>query len=323
MSKKIKYHFDPLHLKFYHVSPSFKQKFLRVLYFLSAALVFSTIVTIIAFSTIDSPKEKILKREIEQYKLQYGLLNDRIQQVQSVLKDMQNRDDNIYRVIFESDPIPASIRKAGYGGAERYAKLEGYSNSDLVIGTTKMLDRISRELYVQSKSYDEVFNMAKNKADMLTNIPAIIPISKNKGNIASGFGYRYHPIYKVMRMHEGIDITARIGTPVYATGNGTVIQNDAMENGMGIACMIDHGYGYRTVYGHMSKMVVRPGQKVKRGEVIGYVGNTGVSIGAHLHYQVMKNGKPVNPVNYFYNDLTPEEYQKVIEEASKVNQALS
>jgi murein DD-endopeptidase MepM/ murein hydrolase activator NlpD len=323
MAKKLRYHFDPLHLKFYHVSPSIRHKLLKLLYFISGVLVFSTVVTIIAFSFIDSPKEKILKREIEQYKLQYEVLNDRFDQVQQVLKDMQEKDDNIYRVIFESEPIPASVRKAGYGGAERYAKLEGYNNSQLVIGTTKKLDRICRELYVQSKSYDDVFKMAKNKTEMLTSIPAIIPVSKNKGRIASGFGYRFHPIYKVMRMHEGIDITARAGTPIYATGNGIVLRNDASVSGMGIVCIINHGYGYRTVYGHMSKLAVRPGQKVTRGQIIGYVGNTGISIGPHLHYEVLKNGKPINPVNYFFNDLSPEEYEKVIEESSKVNQALS
>ena len=323
MGKKIKYHFDPLHLKFYHVSPSLKQKTLKALYFLSAGLVFSTVVTIIAFSTINSPKEKMLKREIEQYKLQYEVLNDRLDQVQGVLKDMEDKDDNIYRVIFESEPIPASVRKAGYGGAERYAKLEGYNNSDLIIGTAKKLDRISRQLYVQSKSYDEVFKLAKNKAEMLTAIPAIIPISKNKGNIASGFGFRYHPIYKVMRMHDGIDITARIGTPIYATGDGVVIANDATSSGMGIVCTINHGYGYETIYGHMSKLKAKPGMKVKRGEIIGWVGNSGLSTGPHLHYKILKNGKAVNPVNYFYNDLSPEEYQKVLEESSKINQSLS
>jgi murein DD-endopeptidase MepM/ murein hydrolase activator NlpD len=236
---------------------------------------------------------------------------------------MEQRDDNIYRVIFETDPIPPSVRKAGYGGAERYAKLEGYNNSELVIGTTKKLDKLSRELYVQSKSFDEVFKLANNKKEMLSSIPAIIPISKNKGNIASGFGFRIHPIYKVMRMHEGIDITARIGTPIYATGNGYIVNNAGKISGLGISCMIDHGYGYKTVYGHMSRLKVRPGQKVKRGEIIGYVGSTGLSIGPHLHYEVLKNNKVVNPVNYFFNDLTPEEYQKVIEESSKVNQALS
>ncbi len=323
MGKRTKYHFDPLHLKFYKVSPSFKQKFLKAFSFFVSVLVFSAVVTVIAFSTINSPKEKMLKREIEQYKLQYEILNERLDKVSAVLKDMEVRDDNIYRVIFESDPIPNAIRKAGYGGAERYSKLEGYNNSEIITGTTKKLDRLSKELYVQSKSFDEIFNLAKNKKEMLSNMPAIIPVSKNKGHIASGFGYRIHPIYKVMRMHEGIDITARIGTPIYATGDGTVIKNDFKVSGMGITCIIDHGYGYKTIYGHMSKLKVRPGQKVKRGAVIGYIGNTGLSIGPHVHYEVLKNNRNVNPVNYFYNDLTPEEYQKVIEESSKINQALS
>ncbi|MBP7496058.1 MAG: M23 family metallopeptidase [Bacteroidales bacterium] len=321
MAKLTKYHFDPLHLRFYKVSPSVRQIFLRIVYFLSAGLVFSTIVVIIAFTLIDSPKERILKREIEQYKVQYEILNEKLDKMTKVLADMQDRDDNIYRVIFESEPIPSTIRKGGYGGADRYAKLEGFNNSELLIGTMKKLDRISREIYIQSKSYDELISLAKNKTEILTAIPAILPVSKKKGIVASGFGYRIHPIYKVLRMHSGIDITARMGTPVYATGDGTIQKNEF--SGLGIACVINHGYGYKTVYGHLSKLAVRPGQKIKRGQVIGYIGNTGISVGPHLHYEVIKNGKYVNPVNYFFNDLSPEEYQEVIEQSSKVNQSLS
>ncbi len=321
---KIKYKFDPHSLSYEQIATTIKDRLLKFLYVVAAGAVFSFVVLLIAYNFLDSPKEKILKREIRQYKLQYEILNERLDRISMVMDDIQNRDDNIYRVIFEAEPIPSTIRKAGYGGTNRYAKLEGYSNSDILTETTKKIDLISRQLYIQSISFDDVFKMAKGKAQMLACIPAIQPISnKQLTMIASGFGYRFHPIYKTIRMHTGIDFTAHKGTPIYATGDGVVSKGNENLSGYGIACVIDHGYGYKTLYGHMYKMIVNPGQKVKRGQVIGYVGNTGISIGPHLHYEVIKNGIKVNPINYFYQDLTPEEYEKVIEISSRVNQALS
>jgi murein DD-endopeptidase MepM/ murein hydrolase activator NlpD len=241
-----------------------------------------------------------------------------------VVKDMENRDDNIYRVIFEAEPIPSTVRNAAYGGTDRYAKLEGYDNTKLIASTTKKLDALSRKLYVQSKSYDEVLALAKDKTKMMSCIPAIVPIKNGASKIASGFGYRLHPIYKTLQMHPGIDIISPRGTPIYATGDG-VVQTPAGNylTGYGICVVINHGYGYQTLYGHMSRKVVTEGTRVKRGQLIGYVGSTGMSTAPHLHYEVWKSGSRVNPVNYFYNDLSPAEYQKVIEVSSKITQSLS
>jgi len=274
------------------------------------------------FTFFDSPKEKMLNREIENMVFQYNQIKDKLNQISLVMADLQNRDDNIYRVIFEAEPIPNSIRKAGYGGVNRYETLKGYNNSDLIINTTKKLDQISKQLYIQSKSFDEIIELAKHKSEMLAAIPAIQPVSnKNLSRMASGFGPRIDPIYKTKKFHAGMDFSAKTGTPIYATGNGKVIRVRKSRKGYGNHVKIDHGYGYVTLYAHMQKYIVKKGQKVKRGEVIGYVGNTGKSVAPHLHYEVHKNGKKVNPVNFFYNDLTSEEYEKMIILSSQNNQS--
>lgn len=321
---KTKYLFDHKSLTYKVVHVPFKEIFKKAVYIFSAFLVFSTIAVILAFYLIDSPKEKVLRREIEQYKTQYQLLDKKFDNITAVLKDLQERDDNIYRVILEAEPISESERNAGIGGVNKYASLEGYDNSELLVAVSSKLDKISRQLYVQSKSFDEIYELAKNKSEMLVSIPSIVPISSAINRLVSGFGYRIHPVYKTMRMHTGVDFTAPKGTPIYASGNGTVRAINRKDfSGYGVVCVIDHGYGYQTLYAHMSKMNVRPGQKVSRGEVIGYVGSSGLSVGPHLHYEVLKNGIPINPVNFFYNDLSPEEYEVIIEKASQVNQALS
>ncbi len=322
--KKHHYHFNAKSLTFERVKVSVKQKVKKYLYSAAVGVVFSVVVMFIAYNLFSSPKEKMLQREIEQYKLQYEILNERMENVNAVLTDIENRDDNVYRVIFEAEPVPNTIRQAAYGGADRYAKLEGYDNSKLLVALTKKLDLLARRLYVQSKSFDEVLELAKNKTKMLSCIPAILPIKNGASKVCSGFGYRLHPIYKTIQFHPGIDILVPRGTPVYATGDG-VVKTPAQNtlSGYGICVVLNHGYGYETLYGHLSRKVVTEGQTVKRGELIGYVGSTGMSTAPHLHYEVWKNSKRMNPVNYFYNDLTPEEYQKVIEISSKITQSLS
>jgi hypothetical protein len=321
---KPKYFFDLKSLEIEKVSHSVGAKVRRFLLAALVGMVFTTSVLVLAYNFFDSPKEKALKREIEQYELQYDLMNRRIDQLHTVLTDIEKRDDEIYRIIFEAEPVSKAERSAGYGGADRYKHLQGYQNSTILTETAQKLDKLARQLYVQSKSFDNVYSLAKGKNEMMASIPAIQPVS-NKGltRLASGFGYRIHPVYKSFRMHTGVDFTAPRGTPVYATGNGKAIRPDVGMTGYGLFIVIDHGYGYKTVYAHLSKVLVKPGQKVTRGEIIGYVGNSGVSTGPHLHYEVRYNNKPVNPVHYFFNDLTPEEYQKIIEIASQVNQALS
>ena len=319
---KIKFKYNPLTLAFEKVETAFKDKFKKVISYLATGTVFAAITVFIAFTYFDSPKEKMQKREIEQMKLQYEILNARLSQTSSVLEDMQDRDDNIYRVIFEAEPISDNIRKAGFGGVDRYKDLQGFENSELVIETAQKLDQISKQIYIQSKSFDEVFKMAKNKEKMLASIPAIQPISnKDLKHVPSGYGMRTDPIYKTAEFHPGVDFTSNTGTEIYATGDGVVETADNLAQGYGNHVVINHGFGYQTLYGHMSRIAARVGQKVKRGELIGYVGSTGRSTGPHVHYEVIKNGEKINPVNYFFNDLSPVEYQQMIELASKPSQS--
>ncbi|MBK7391377.1 MAG: M23 family metallopeptidase [Bacteroidetes bacterium] len=319
---KAKYYFNTNSLKYEKVVIPWGKRLLRVLGFVTTAIVFSVVIVAIAYAYLDSPKEKQLKREISQLTLQYEILQQRFEHVDNVLKDIQHRDDNIYRVIFEAEPIPATVRKAGYGGVNRYKALEGMENSDLIISAARKLDELTKQLYVQSKSFDEIVELAKDKSHMLASIPAIQPVSnKDLTRIASGFGYRIHPIYKTSKMHEGIDFTAPVGTDIYAAGNGNVKEVVYGDRGYGNYVLISHGFGYETLYAHMSKVNARPGQKVKRGDVIGNVGSTGASTAPHLHYEVIKQGSKINPINFFYNDLTPEEYEKMIEISSQSNQS--
>ncbi|RUA27670.1 MAG: M23 family peptidase [Bacteroidetes bacterium] len=321
---KHKYKINPQLLEYERVRLGTRDILKRVVSYLLGSVVFAALVLFIAYSIFSSPKELMLEREIAQYKMQYEIMNERLDQFTKVLESIEDRDDNIYRTIFEAEPIPREQRKAGIGGADRYNSLKGYENSTTIINTAKKLDQLSRELYIQSKSFDDVYKMAKDKARMLASIPAIQPVpNKDLKRIASGFGYRIHPIYKTLRMHTGIDFSAPIGTPIYASGDGVVEHLKSKMTGYGKVMIIDHGYGYESLYAHMNKILVKPGDKVKRGQLIGYVGNTGRSTGPHLHYEVRKNGKPVNPVHYFFQDLTPEEYEKVIEISSRPTQSMS
>jgi len=319
---KVKFQFDKRTLTYRKVEVNTKQLTLRVLSYMVGASVFA-VLTIVVFTTFfDSPKEKQLRREISQLELQYKVLRGRMIRVDQVLAELQEKDDDIYRVIFEAEPIPSTVREAGFGGVNRYRDLENLENSELVVETTRRLDRLTKELVVQSRSFDEVITLAKNKEEMLASIPAIQPVSNEKlTRVASGFNYRIHPIYKVRHFHTGIDFTAPRGTEIYATGDAVVYSVVKKKRGYGYHVTLDHGYGYKTLYAHMSKFKVRKGEKVKRGDVIGYVGSTGTSTAPHLHYEVIKSGKKINPMNFFFNDLTPEEYERVIELSSQSNQS--
>lgn len=318
---KIKYKFNTKSLTYEKVTIPVRKRVWQVLSYLATGLVFATITITLAYKYLDSPKEKQLKREIAELTIQYEILNNRMNEVVEVLDDIQERDNNIYRTIFEAEPIPLSIRKAGFGGVDRYKALQGLNNSDLLIETTKRLDRVSKQLYIQSKSFDEVSKLVKSKEQLLSSIPAIQPISnKDLRHQPSGFGWRTHPIYKTAEFHPGMDFAANTGTEIYSTGDGTVERADATAQGYGNHVVIDHGFGYKTLYGHMTKFIVKPGQKVKRGQLIGFVGSTGLSTAPHVHYEVHKNGEVVNPINYYYNDLTPEQYQKLIEISSQSSQ---
>lgn len=318
---KIKYKYNTKSLSYEKVEVALKDKIKKIFSYLATGTVFAAVTIFFAYTYLDSPKEKQLSREIEGLNLQYEILSNRMGQVSSVLQDLQDRDDNIYRVIFEAEPIPDNIRKAGFGGVDRYKELEGLDNSKIIVEATKKLDKITKQLYIQSKSFDEVVKMAANKSVLLASIPAIQPLAnKDLHRLASGFGYRMHPIYKIQHLHAGLDFTANTGTPIYATGDGIVETADNLSQGYGNHVVLNHGYGYQTLYGHMSKIAVYAGKHVKRGDVIGFVGSTGLSTAPHVHYEVIKNGVKINPINFFYNDLSPAEYAQMIEMSTKVTQ---
>ena len=321
---KVKYKFNKKSLTFDRVQTTFRKRLLYFFTHLSTGVVFAVAVLLLAYNFIDSPKMKAQKREIEQMKFQYRMLNDQLDRVTKVIRDLQDRDDNIYRVIFEAEPISKSVREAGIGGIDRYENLKGYTNEDLMLETSKRMDKILGQLYVQSKSFDEVFNMAKNKEQMLASIPAIQPINnKDLRRIGSYFGTRMDPFYKVRKFHEGMDFTAAVGTEVYATGNGTIeFAGRDGTGGYGNEIVIDHGYTYRTVYAHLSRIFVKPGQQILRGQIIGYVGNTGKSTSPHLHYEVRKNFIPMNPVYFFFNDISPEQFQTMLELSQQPSQTM-
>jgi murein DD-endopeptidase MepM/ murein hydrolase activator NlpD len=319
---KIKYYYDTKTLSYKRIKLSKLEKTKRFSYFIFSSAIIGLIMIVTFFQFFDSPKEKRLINEINHLVNQYEIVDNKMYKIELVLDDIQKRDDNIYRTIFEADPIPTSIRKQGFGGINRYKELEGYSNSKIMIETSTKIDQITKQLYLQSKSFDEIIDLTKDKLSMLASIPAIQPVSnKNLKRMASGYGYRIHPIYKTRKMHAGMDFSAKTGTEIYATGNGTIKKVRRSKKGYGNYVEINHGYGYKTLYAHMSKFIVKQGQKVKRGELIGYVGNTGTSVAPHLHYEVIKNGKKIDPVNFYYNDLSTEEYSKMLEISSQNNQS--
>ena len=323
MSKAHRYKYNPKTLAYERIEISFKDRLKRVLAYAIIGSFLAMVIVVFSYNVFDSPKEAILKRENIQLQDQLELLNKDLGKVEKVLADVRRRDDNIYRVIFEADPIPEHLRRSGVGGVNRYKHIEGFDHSEALIETTRRLDNIEKQLYVQSLSFDDVIDLAKTKEDMLASIPAIQPVSNvDLTRIASGFGYRIHPIHKINKFHAGMDFTAPTGTEIYATGDGRIIRADAKSGGYGNHVRIDHNYGYTTIYAHMSRISVSQGQQVKRGDVIGYVGNTGLSAGPHLHYEVRKDDDTVNPANYYFNDLSPEEYDLMIQISSTAGQSL-
>ncbi len=319
---KTKYRFNPESLSFDKIRLGFKALLMRSLAFFTGSVFIAAIYGFIFTIFVDSPKEKALKREIAQMTIQYELTHKEMANMEKILNQLQETDDNLYRTIFESEPIPSSLREGGTGGVNRYSELEGFDNSEIVVETAERLNKIRKKIYVQSRSFDELITFAKRKEEMLISVPAILPIyNEDLTRTASGYGPRVHPIYKIIKFHSGMDFTAPTGTEVYATGNGTVADVLKSVRGYGNHIIIDHGFGYSSMYAHLDGFNVRKGQKVRRGDVIGYVGNTGTSLAPHLHYEVKLNGSNVDPVNFYFNDLTPEMYEKIIEIASKTGQS--
>jgi len=319
---KVKYHYNPDTLSYSKIQPK-KGSFIWIgIVFLLAFLLTSILGFVLWSNVIESPKVKTQKRELENLQLNYELLTKKNMQHADRLAELEGRDNTIYRQFFEATPVSDEVRKAGFGGVNRYKSLEGFDNSKMITDLTKQMDVLSKRIVVQSKSLDEIVKMAENKEEMLASIPAIQPVKKEElTRMASGYGMRMHPILKIRKMHEGMDFTAKAGTPIYASGNGTVTRADRSPS-FGNVVYIEHGYGYKTVYAHMKTIATRKGKTVKRGDVIGYVGNTGRSVAPHLHYEVHKNGRPVNPIYYYYGNLSPEEFVAMQKAAEQDGQSL-
>ena len=322
---KVKYYFDAETLSYRPIKATNINRIINFLLFVLSSFSFGLICLLILLNSdiLNTPSEIAQKRTIQNYELQFDILNKKLSQLESVVANVEERDNNLYRVYFEASPIPEEQRYAGFGGVNRYRDLEGYDNSELIINTTKRLDILTKQTVIQSRSLDEIERLAANKSELIAAIPTIQPIkNKDLTRVASGFGYRIDPFTKKRRFHYGMDFTAKRGTPVYATGNGIVKRADNRSSGYGRHIRIDHGFGYVSLYAHLTKYNVRRGQKVKRGDIIGYVGNTGRSAGPHLHYEILKDKKKINPLNFYYGNLSPKEFEALLSQSKQENQSL-
>ncbi|MFT5892643.1 MAG: murein DD-endopeptidase MepM/ murein hydrolase activator NlpD [Dokdonia sp.] len=321
---KVKYYYDSDTLSYRKVERKRGRTLGFILLFLTATTLMGLIILITVFNSgIDTPKERRLERENANYALQISILQSEMDLVGKVLENVQQRDNEIYRVLLDANPISNEVRKAGFGGVNRYENLKGYDNSTSIIESHKRMDQITKQLNIQSKSLDEIARLSADKEKLLAAIPAIQPVSnENLTRMASGFGYRTDPFTKARKKHWGMDFTAPRGTPIYATGDGTVSRADATASGYGKHIRITHGYGYESLYAHLNKYNVRKGQKVKRGDLIGYVGSTGRSEAPHLHYEIFKDGDRINPIHFYYGKLSPAEFEELLKQSQQENQSL-
>jgi len=321
--KKIKYFFNTHTLRFEKVEVPLRVRLLQTFGFIAASIVTGVIIVIVMFQYIDSPKEKLLRQQNQAYKESYSVLQERVKQLELQMNELENRDNDVYRSIFEADPIPDSARVKAMEAKKEVQLIQNLSNSDLLESMVGQLNNLSLRMAYQTKSFTEITDMVKNKEKLLKAIPAIQPVSnKNLNRVASGFGYRVDPLYKDYRLHAGLDFAAPSGTPIYATADGVVQAAGFNTDGYGNKVVINHGYGYQTLYGHMVRVKAKVGQRVTRGEVIGYIGSTGKSTGPHCHYEVIKRGTKVDPVYYFYNDLTPAQFDRILKAAATNKQSL-
>lgn len=320
---KVKYYYDSETLSYKKIEPKKGLFFKKFLFWLATFILAMFVGFVVLYNFFETPNEKALKRENEFLKIHSDLHKKRIVQFEKVLEDLQERDNNIYRTFFEISPIPEEQRTAGFGGVNRYKSLDGFDNSEMIIDITKNMDILSKQLYIQSKSLDEIVKLAEDKEQLLAAIPAIQPVkTEDLTRMASGYGWRTDPFLKTRKKHYGMDFTAPRGTPVYATGPGKVIRADAGASGFGKHIRIDHGFGYVSLYAHLSKYNVKKGQQVKRGDLIGFVGNTGRSQAPHLHYEIRKNKERINPINFYYGNLSPKEFEAMQKAAQVEGQSL-
>jgi len=321
--KKIKYFYNTHTLRYEKLVTPLRVKLLRIFSFLAVAFVTSVIISYFAFQFVGSPSEKLLRAENERLKYRYQDLDREVDEIQQQMKELENRDNAVYRSIFEADPIPDSARAQAIDRRKEIKKVEGMRDNELLRSIQTSLNTLANRIAAQKKSYNELTVLVNNKEKILAATPAIQPVSNQDLNrIASGFGYRIDPIYKTPKMHAGLDFSAPQGTPIYATADGRVATAGHSDGGYGNHVVINHGYGYETLYGHMVRIKARRGQAIKRGEIVGYVGSTGKSTGPHLHYEVHKNGRKLDPVYFFYNDLSPQQFNEMLKRAKASNQSL-
>jgi murein DD-endopeptidase MepM/ murein hydrolase activator NlpD len=319
----VKYYYDPETLSYRQVTSNKTTKLKYFVVFILLSALFGFLIVFAGSYYFESPNEKALKRELQNMELQYTILNQKIIEIEEVMDNIEDRDNTIYRLYFEANPIPEAQRNQGFGGINRYSKFEGYKNSDLISSSNKRLDILQKRIVIQSKSLDEIIELAKDKENFLSRIPAIQPIkNEDLTRMASGFGYRTDPFTKTRKFHAGMDFTAPRGTPIYATGDGIVKRADSRSSGYGKHIRINHGYGYTSLYAHLYKYNVKRNQRVKRGDIIGFVGSSGRSQAPHLHYEIYKDGKKINPVNFYYGNLTNEEFNNLLNKALIENQSL-
>ena len=320
--KKIKYYYNTHTLRYEKLDTPLRVRLLQAIGFIAASIVTGMIIFAITFRYIDSPKEKYLRQQNDDLQENYSVFVERVKQLELQMDELENRDNNVYRSIFSANPIPDSARIKDIEQKKEVKLVQTMGESELVKSIGSQLNNLSLRTAYQTKSFDVIGDLIKNKEKMLASTPSIQPISnKNLTHIGSGFGYRIDPIYKDLRAHKGMDFNAPLGTPIYATADGKVIDAGFNTGGFGNRVVINHGYGYQTLYGHMLRIKARVGQDVKRGELIGYVGNTGKSTGPHCHYEVHRNGYPVDPIYYFYNDLSPGQFDRILKLAAASNQS--
>jgi len=321
--KKVKYYYNTHTLRYERLETPLRVKLLRVFGFIASALVTASLIAYLAFQFIGSPKERILEIQNRDLREGYASLSEQFQRLDQRMKELEQRDNEVYRAIFEASPIPDSIRAQELAAQIEIAKVEKLGSEELIASLNKTLENLSGRMNIQQTSYKEIAELVKDKENLLSHTPAIQPVSnKNLNRISSGFGQRIDPIYKTAKFHAGLDFTAPQGSPIYATADGKIETAEDSGNGYGQHVVINHGYGYKTLYGHMVRIKSTVGQIVKRGEVIGWVGSTGKSTGPHCHYEVIKNGQRIDPIFFFYNDLSPEQFDRILKQAAASNQSL-
>jgi murein DD-endopeptidase MepM/ murein hydrolase activator NlpD len=320
--KKVKYFYNTHTLRYEKLVTPLRVKLLRILGFLAAAIVTALIIVAFAFRFLDSPKEKLLRMQYERSQQDLRLIAGRVREMDAKLRQLEERDNEVYRTIFEATPIPDSARQKQMEMEKEVRLVSAMDNNELSASIFSSLNLIASRISMQEKSYKDIEGMVMNKEKLLASTPAIQPVANaDLKRVASGFGNRVDPVYKTIKFHAGLDFTAPQGTPIYATAEGRVTTAGNSGNGFGNHVVVDHGFGYETLYGHMVRVKARMGQMVKRGEVIGWVGSTGKSTGPHLHYEVHKGGRPIDPIYFFYNDLSPEQYQQILKLAQSSNQS--